>query len=130
VVSSLDDPVDPSESVESVVSTEPTVDPASRAGVAGPDGRWTITEPGADPGSGVEIALSWTPYCGRCGDSLAGTEHPHCDAALELEPPRYCTQCRRRLVVQVLPTGWSARCSEHGDLRAGTAPSSPSPTGG
>ena len=31
-----------------------------------------------------------------------------------LEPPRYCPQCRRRMVVQVLPRGWSARCSEHG----------------
>jgi len=31
-----------------------------------------------------------------------------------LEPPRYCAQCRRRMVVQVLPRGWSARCSEHG----------------
>jgi len=33
-----------------------------------------------------------------------------------LEPPRYCPQCRRRMVVQVLPRGWSARCSEHGVL--------------
>ena len=26
----------------------------------------------------------------------------------------YCSRCRRRMVVQVLPTGWTARCSEHG----------------
>ncbi|MCY7373471.1 MAG: GNAT family N-acetyltransferase [Spirochaetaceae bacterium] len=35
-----------------------------------------------------------------------------------LEPPRFCPQCRRRMVVQVLPRGWSARCSEHGVLSA------------
>lgn len=52
-------------------------------------------------------------YCGHCGQP--GT-HPDCAKALELEPPRYCTKCRRRMVVQVHPTGWSARCVEHGTL--------------
>jgi len=36
--------------------------------------------------------------------------------ARELEPPRYCTHCRRRMVVQVTPVGWTARCVEHGEL--------------
>jgi hypothetical protein len=31
-----------------------------------------------------------------------------------LEPPRYCSGCRRRMVVQVTPTGWTAKCVEHG----------------
>jgi len=54
-------------------------------------------------------------YCPRCGDELGGVHsHPACDAALRLEPPRYCARCRRRMVVQVLPNGWSAACSEHG----------------
>ncbi len=70
-----------------------------------------------------------TTYCGRCGepreappadsaDAVGGTAYMHsaCDTALLLEPPRYCTRCRRRMVVQVVPTGWTARCSEHGDL--------------
>ena len=40
---------------------------------------------------------------------------PHaCDAALDLEPPRYCPACRRRMTVQVRPTGWTATCSAHG----------------
>lgn len=30
------------------------------------------------------------------------------------EPPRYCGVCARRMVVQVRPDGWSARCSRHG----------------
>jgi hypothetical protein len=56
-------------------------------------------------------------YCGRCGNLLADGDHSGCVQALRLEPPRYCGQCRRRLIVQVLPTGWTARCSTHGDLR-------------
>lgn len=37
-------------------------------------------------------------------------------ARLGLEPPRYCGQCGRRMVVQVVPTGWTARCSRHGSV--------------
>nr|WP_152821767.1 MULTISPECIES: hypothetical protein [unclassified Corynebacterium] len=32
------------------------------------------------------------------------------------EPPRYCQICGRRMVVQVFPQGWAARCSRHGEL--------------
>lgn len=35
-------------------------------------------------------------------------------ARMGLEPPRYCGQCGRRMVVQVRPDGWGARCSRHG----------------
>jgi hypothetical protein len=35
-------------------------------------------------------------------------------AALGLEPPRYCARCGRRMVVQVNPDGWWAKCSRHG----------------
>jgi GNAT superfamily N-acetyltransferase len=52
-------------------------------------------------------------YCGHCGEP--GT-HPDCERTLALEPPRYCTACKRRMVVQVHPTGWSARCVEHGTI--------------
>ena len=34
-----------------------------------------------------------------------------------LEPPRYCAQCRRRMVVQVTPLGWTARCSRTANAR-------------
>ncbi|GAA2069832.1 biotin synthase auxiliary protein BsaP [Williamsia deligens] len=37
-------------------------------------------------------------------------------ARLGLEPPRYCGRCGRRMVVQVVPTGWTARCSRHGSV--------------
>lgn len=32
----------------------------------------------------------------------------------EYEPVRECPECGRRLVVQVLPFGWTATCVEHG----------------
>jgi hypothetical protein len=52
-------------------------------------------------------------YCGQCGE--AG-HHPVCTARAALDPPRFCSACRRRMVVQVTPRGWSARCVEHGVL--------------
>ncbi|MCW2600596.1 MAG: family N-acetyltransferase [Frankiales bacterium] len=52
-------------------------------------------------------------FCGYCGEPLG---HEGCERMLVLEPPRYCSRCRRRMVVQVHPTGWSARCVEHGVL--------------
>ena len=35
-------------------------------------------------------------------------------ARMGLEPARFCGQCGRRMVVQVRPDGWDARCSRHG----------------
>ena len=55
-------------------------------------------------------------YCDHCGEPLDVADHAVCRARRELEPPRYCPICRRRMVVQVVPTGWTARCSEHGLL--------------
>jgi hypothetical protein len=55
-------------------------------------------------------------FCGHCGEELGPDPHTSCDRALELEPPRFCAQCRRRMVVQVTPTGWTARCSSHGEV--------------
>jgi hypothetical protein len=53
-------------------------------------------------------------YCDRCGGGLTVTDHTGCRAARALEPPRFCSACRRRMKVQVLPTGWRAVCAEHG----------------
>jgi len=55
-------------------------------------------------------------YCDRCGNPATDGDHATCARARDLEPPRYCAQCRRRMVVQVVPTGWTARCVEHGEL--------------
>jgi hypothetical protein len=43
----------------------------------------------------------------------AGTALPTA-AQLGLEPPRFCAACGRRMIVQVRPDGWWARCSRHG----------------
>ncbi len=49
--------------------------------------------------------------CALCGQPGVHAAH---DGALELEPPRFCIRCGRRMVVQVHPTGWSAKCVQHG----------------
>lgn len=48
-------------------------------------------------------------YTGR----PAGGDEPLA-ARLGLEPPRFCAECGRRMVVQVRPDGWWAQCSRHG----------------
>ncbi|HJY24172.1 MAG TPA: hypothetical protein VJ649_00685 [Actinomycetes bacterium] len=55
-----------------------------------------------------------TRFCDRCGLRATEGDHAACRRARSLEPPRYCETCRRRLVVQVTPLGWSASCVEHG----------------
>jgi hypothetical protein len=55
-------------------------------------------------------------FCGYCSEDRAAGAHARCDRAALLEPPRYCVACRRRMVVQVTPTGWTARCSRHGEV--------------
>ncbi|MGL4172905.1 MAG: hypothetical protein ACRCTR_02355 [Actinomycetota bacterium] len=46
----------------------------------------------------------------------------------DLEPPRRCADCGRRMIVQVLPYGWTARCSVHGMTTAeGVGPFSGEP---
>jgi hypothetical protein len=58
-------------------------------------------------------------WCDRCGGALDEGKHAGCVAARQLEPPRFCAVCRRRMKVQVLPTGWIANCVEHGETREG-----------
>ncbi|WP_443611875.1 biotin synthase auxiliary protein BsaP [Acrocarpospora catenulata] len=55
-------------------------------------------------------------YCDHCGRLASEGDHTACQEARRMEPPRYCAVCRRRMVVQVTPSGWTARCAEHGVL--------------
>jgi hypothetical protein len=48
-------------------------------------------------------------YTGDAADSAVPAS-----AQLGLEPPRFCAECGRRMVVQVRPDGWWAKCSRHG----------------
>lgn len=59
-------------------------------------------------------------YCGHCGLPLDDGVHDACVQRLALEPPRYCPQCRRRMVVQVTPDQWTATCKKHGETTAST----------
>ncbi|HEX4008725.1 MAG TPA: hypothetical protein VHX62_01880 [Solirubrobacteraceae bacterium] len=57
------------------------------------------------------------PFCDGCGRPVAEGSHERCLQRREAtDPPRYCTACGRRLVVQVLPTTWTARCVRCGPL--------------
>ncbi len=53
-------------------------------------------------------------YCGHCGEPTGARDHSACQLQLVMEPPRFCSGCRRRMKVQVTPRGWSASCVEHG----------------
>ncbi|MCP9489886.1 MAG: hypothetical protein MSC31_08420 [Solirubrobacteraceae bacterium MAG38_C4-C5] len=55
-------------------------------------------------------------HCDGCGTPLAGADHARCRARrAATDPPRYCAACGRKLVVQVLPAGWTARCVRCGE---------------
>ncbi|HKS49008.1 MAG TPA: hypothetical protein VJT49_28650 [Amycolatopsis sp.] len=57
-----------------------------------------------------------TRFCVHCGRLVDGGAHEDCRTPrTALEPPRFCPECARRLVVQVTPLGWIARCSRHGE---------------
>ncbi|MFL6122543.1 hypothetical protein [Actinophytocola sp.] len=55
-------------------------------------------------------------YCVHCGKPEGEGDHARCSGPLAaLDPPRFCAECARRMVVQVTPAGWTARCSRHGE---------------
>jgi len=60
-------------------------------------------------------------FCDHCGEPLEAGGHERCVRLRLLEPPRFCPHCRRRMVVQVVPRGWAARCVEHGDITSTTS---------
>ena len=72
--------------------------------------------PPSDAGHGTELVDErYNPFTGR--RVVVGVDDPTPAAArLGLEPPRFCEQCGRRMIVQVSPDGWWAKCSRHGVL--------------
>ncbi len=64
----------------------------------------------APVGAGV-----YNVYNGAPAGSLDGNVLPSA-VQLGLEPPRFCAECGRRMVVQVRPDGWWAECSRHGKV--------------
>ncbi|CAN5439335.1 hypothetical protein BH09ACT7_BH09ACT7_13840 [soil metagenome] len=67
-----------------------------------------IQELPAPVGAGV-----YNVYTGAELGDAAGAATPT-TAQLGLEPPRFCAGCGRRMIVQVRPDGWWAKCSRHG----------------
>ncbi|NLE78817.1 MAG: hypothetical protein GX610_04410 [Rhodococcus sp.] len=64
-------------------------------------------------GVGGELEAAFNVYTGR--PVVAGVDDVVPTAAqLGLEPPRYCMACGRRMIVQISPDGWWAKCSRHG----------------
>jgi hypothetical protein len=58
-------------------------------------------------------------FCDGCGRPRDEGDHDRCrQRRAATDPPRYCTACGRKLVVQVLPLGWTARCVRCGPLEA------------
>jgi hypothetical protein len=53
-------------------------------------------------------------FCYHCGQPEDSRDHEECQRAARLDPPRYCGQCGRRMVVKVTPDRWTAACSAHG----------------
>lgn len=49
-------------------------------------------------------------WCGRPSTDCDGS------CRKELDPPRYCPVCGKKLIAQVTPTGYWARCKAHGSF--------------
>jgi len=64
-------------------------------------------------GAGVYDVYTGSPVGDGDTGSPVGDSVPLA-ARLGLEPPRFCAECGRRMVVQVRPDGWWAQCSRHG----------------
>lgn len=112
-----------------VLSTEPEMTDAQR--LYARLGFARVPERDWEPRPGLSLlayALELPEYCGHCGELLTAGAHEACAARLELEPPRYCGQCARRMVVQVLPSGWTARCSRHGSVSGPVSQGTARPT--
>ena len=50
------------------------------------------------------MAAAFCSGCGRPVEECAG-------CSPELDPPRFCTECGKRLSVRVTPGGWLGRCN-------------------
>jgi len=64
-------------------------------------------------GAGVYDVHTGSPV-GDCDTGSPVGDSVPLAARLGLEPPRYCAECGRRMIVQVRPDGWWAQCSRHG----------------
>ncbi len=58
-------------------------------------------------------------HCDACGRPVDRHDHAECQTRRQAtDPPRFCVVCGRKLVVQVLPLGFTARCVRCGSVAA------------
>jgi hypothetical protein len=57
-------------------------------------------------------------HCTGCGKPREGGGHERCLRRQPYEPPRFCAECGRRMVVKVTPVSYVATCSVHGEVRS------------
>lgn len=83
-----------------------------------PDRAGSGSEPGSASESASDGSVSESDGSATVsGSGAADDGHAKCRARLAMvDPPRFCTRCARRMVVQVTPAGWQATCSRHGQL--------------
>lgn len=71
-------------------------------------------EPVAIRRRGDDAAPLVDAFCRWCGSPEGTCDQVSCRR--ELDPPRHCPTCGRRLRVVVIPTGYRAACRDHGPL--------------
>ena len=52
-------------------------------------------------------------FCSGCGRARADCPG---DCHRQLDPPRFCPHCGKKLFAQVTPQGYKARCKQHGEF--------------
>jgi DNA-directed RNA polymerase subunit RPC12/RpoP len=56
-------------------------------------------------------------FCSGCGRAVADCPG---GCRRELDPPRFCPDCGKKLFAQVTPQGYRARCKAHGEFDLAT----------
>jgi hypothetical protein len=110
---------DPHDPAEAAPAGDGGPDPAASTAEE-PDGALVDAgqpDEGEPPGVAVGLPAAPPAFCLWCGRP-SGTGGDCADAGCrrELDPPRFCPTCGRRLRVQVAPTGVTASCRDHGPV--------------
>ncbi|MHB1854583.1 MAG: biotin synthase auxiliary protein BsaP [Acidimicrobiales bacterium] len=58
--------------------------------------------------------MTGDPFCTGCGRAVGRCPRQGACRG-RYEPPRFCGSCGVRMAVRVTPTGWMARCRDHGE---------------
>ncbi|CAM4060423.1 hypothetical protein COFR110785_10610 [Corynebacterium frankenforstense] len=106
--------------IDDAAPAAPAASVAAGAGSGAGEGAGASGAEGVDPASGFgegprNAAGRLLPEAWQAA-YLGAYEGTNPGVRAGFDPPRYCGLCGRRMIVQVRPDGWSARCSRHGEL--------------